>query len=97
MCARCTGELVGILLAILTCPFYRLPIHISLLLIVPLVADGLVQMFTKYESNNRRRFITGILFGYGLVMVVAVILIETAIVAYEMGIEYRMWVQRRRR
>ena len=34
--------------------------------LVPLVADGLVQMCTAYESRNYRRLWTGILFGYGL-------------------------------
>lgn len=38
----------------------------SLLLLLPLVADGAVQALTAYESQNYRRLWTGFLFGYGL-------------------------------
>ncbi len=36
-------------------------------MMLPLVIDGFVQRFTKYESNNRRRLITGILFGVAFI------------------------------
>lgn len=36
------------------------------ILLIPLVADGVIQMCTPYESRNLRRLWTGILFGYGL-------------------------------
>lgn len=32
----------------------------------PMVIDGVAQLVTKYESNNMRRFITGLLFGVGI-------------------------------
>lgn len=35
-------------------------------ILVPMVVDGFVQLLTKYESNNSRRFLTGLLFGFGL-------------------------------
>lgn len=35
-------------------------------LLVPLVLDGVLQLRTAYESRNRRRLWTGVLFGYGL-------------------------------
>lgn len=38
----------------------------SALLLLPLIADGTIQMCTAYESNNLRRLWTGALFGYGL-------------------------------
>lgn len=33
---------------------------------VPMVADGTVQLLTRYESTNFRRVVTGFLFGYAL-------------------------------
>ena len=35
-------------------------------MLLPLVLDGVIQLRTAYESRNRRRLWTGILFGYGL-------------------------------
>lgn len=31
---------------------------------IPMIIDGSVQAKTKYESNNKLRFFTGLLFGY---------------------------------
>ena len=68
LCARCTGILigyfVGIFMAYLTdcanCLY-------MLLLFVPMVLDGGVQLLFKIESNNLRRLITGILGGIGII------------------------------
>lgn len=68
VCARCTGELAGMLLAAVTAWLYCPPVWVQLSLAVPMVADGCVQLWTRYESTNPRRFITGLLFGYALVM-----------------------------
>ena len=38
----------------------------SFVLLLPLIADGFLQLKTPYESTNLRRVITGFLFGYGL-------------------------------
>lgn len=69
ICARCTGELIGILIGLILIPY---PLHLKtvclcFILIVPLLVDGFTQMFTKRESNNILRCITGILFGIGIV------------------------------
>lgn len=37
---------------------------------IPMVADGLIQLKTTYESTNPRRFVTGILFGYALMVLI---------------------------
>lgn len=34
---------------------------------IPLIIDGLIQFKTEYESNNQKRFVTGLLFGYGFI------------------------------
>lgn len=82
ICARCTGELVGMIVSLFSCFFFRLSVPGSLLILMPMVVDGVVQMVTSYESNNRRRFITGFLFGYGLVMLIAI----TTVFAFEYGV-----------
>ncbi len=66
VCARCTGAILGYILAI---PSYlligfRLPLSIAGILI--LLADWLLQAVKIKESTNRRRLITGILGGYGM-------------------------------
>ena len=66
LCARCTGELTGIILAAVGGAFGLLPMQAAILLLMPLILDGSVQLFTKYESTNMRRLITGVLFGCGL-------------------------------
>ena len=66
LCARCTGELLGILAAVGSWWLWRPPVALALVLLVPLVVDGLVQLCTAYESRNYRRLWTGALFGYGL-------------------------------
>ena len=58
---------MGILVACFGYVFAHPGAVISGLLIVPLVIDGVLQALTSYTSTNRRRLITGILFGYGLI------------------------------
>ena len=83
LCARCTGIMLGRVLAVLLFPFLNIPVpfapfviplEVSLivlpLLLLPLAIDGLTQRFTKYESNNLKRVITGILWGYSTVTLI---------------------------
>lgn len=68
ICARCTGELVGIFLGILLAFLIEIPsFPVVLLLMLPMVFDGFLQLLTSYESGNIRRLITGILFGIAFV------------------------------
>ena len=68
ICARCTGELVGMIVCIPTLIFWGCPsFGIVLLLMVPLIIDGSVQKLTSYESGNIRRLISRILFGMALI------------------------------
>ena len=66
ICARCTGELAGILAGLATWWAAHPPAGLAAVLLVPLIADGLLQLCTPYESGNLRRLVTGLLFGYGL-------------------------------
>lgn len=75
VCARCTGFYTTIILY--TVYAYFVPIVYTLeyvlfgvLLCVPAFLDGLTQFFEFRESNNILRFITGILGGIGLMIIV---------------------------
>lgn len=74
---------MGILVSMFSCFFFRSSISISLVMLIPMIVDGVIQMKTSYESNNRRRFITGFLFGYGLFM----LFIITSIIAFQFGVD----------
>ena len=70
ICARCTGILVGYILGIIIacitrCANYLLPISF----IIPMITDGVVQLRLNRESNNSRRFITGILGGISIIYI----------------------------
>lgn len=56
---------------------------------IPLIVDGTIQMFTKYESNNLRRFVTGFLFGYGLSMLFVLSMIAVTELAVKSGRAWR--------
>ena len=61
LCARCTGIMIGNIIGLMTF-WIDFPLWTALLMI-PMALDGTVQRFTDYEANNRRRLITGLLWG----------------------------------
>ena len=65
LCARCTGIVIGHVLGIIFSVFHRVS-FLSLLGMLPLIADGMIQECTAYESTNQRRLWTGILYGFGM-------------------------------
>ena len=65
------------LFALIACSFYRPPLWFCIVLMVPMIVDGLIQRLTTYESSNIKRVITGALFGYALVTFVVITLIAT--------------------
>lgn len=89
ICARCTGELVGIIVAVISGFFFRLPLLLSLVILIPMLIDGLIQLLTSYESNNIKRFITGFLFGYGLGMLFVLVTAEAFKYGIRLGEAYR--------
>lgn len=66
LCARCFGTMCGAVIGFVLLNIYSIPFLISVILLLPLIFDGFLQMLTKYESINRRRFITGLMFGIGI-------------------------------
>ena len=72
LCARCTGILTGVILSGLLMLFtsISLPIEAIGLLCLPLLIDGFTQLSGKRESNNTLRFVTGVLFAFGMLLFV---------------------------
>ena len=62
-CWRCTGLIVGAILGILfkIC-FWNISV-IYYVLLIPIFIDGVLQYYFDIMSNNKRRFITGIVGG----------------------------------
>lgn len=81
ICARCTGELAGMMIAIVTVMAYQPDWRLCVICLFPLFADGFIQLCTPYESYNLRRLWTGCLFGYGFMM----LLFQSAMYAYSTG------------
>ena len=50
ICARCTGELAGILAGLATWWAVHPSAGVAAVLLVPLIADGLLQLCTPYET-----------------------------------------------
>lgn len=69
LCARCTGIAIGHLLGLFIAPFITFRYYIALLMI-PLALDGTIQYCTSYESNNIRRVLSGILYGFAFTSIV---------------------------
>lgn len=84
ICARCTGELIGILVSFILFWFWRPNLTSAIILLIPLIIDGFVQRLTSYESNNFKRMITGFLFGIGFEAIISI----TLSYAFNLGLEY---------
>lgn len=65
LCARCTGILIGELLALPSLLLFQPSLPLAIALIVPMACDGMLQYVFSVMSNNVRRAITGLLAGYG--------------------------------
>lgn len=70
LCARCTGMAIGYLLSIVLLLIFGLfHLWIIALLILPMAIDGTGQLLNQWISNNRRRFITGLFGGIGIIYI----------------------------
>lgn len=67
------------------CFFRRPSVWVLAMLMVPMIADGLIQLKTAYESTNPRRFVTGVLFGYGLMTLFITSIVATVLLGYQFG------------
>lgn len=68
LCSRCVSVYAAFSLSLIMIPRIksRLLMSVSILLLLPIVIDGLMQYCNLSTSNNARRIITGILFGISL-------------------------------
>lgn len=80
---------MGILFSLFSCFFFLPAVKVSLFLLIPMVVDGFSQRLTSYESNNRRRFITGFMFGYGLF---ALFVVSTK-AAFDIGLDIGRFIR----
>ncbi|MDO4355851.1 MAG: DUF2085 domain-containing protein [Clostridia bacterium] len=88
ICARCTGECVGIMVAPLVNGIWHTSVFLCGILMLPMIIDGLLQLHTSYESTNFRRCITGMLFGIcGTTLFVRSVLYVFS-VGYEIGNQF---------
>jgi len=70
ICSRCTGILFGGMLSLIFFNIVHLSISFQtgLILVIPMIIDGLLQYLNYFPSNNYRRFLTGLFFGIGTVI-----------------------------
>lgn len=85
LCARCTGELIGIFAGFIFYIIIRPDWKFACVLLIPLIIDGFIQRLTAYESNNIKRVITGFLFGCGIVCLFIMSTIATVQYGYNIG------------
>lgn len=67
-CSRCLGIFFGGIIGF-GCTIFgvHIPISYALVLIIPLIADGLTQAAGMRKSTNVLRLVTGVLFGFALI------------------------------
>ncbi len=65
VCARCFGALLTSALAIVMFFVFRIPFWLAVLFCAVMFLDWLIQFLKIKYSTNVRRFITGLLGGYG--------------------------------
>ena len=64
VCARCTGVMLGQLLG-LTALIRAADWRFCIFALIPLLVDWSAQCWLSFPSTNTRRFVTGLLAGYG--------------------------------
>lgn len=74
LCSRCTGINLGYFIL----PFFifgaiKIPLTWTIIIILPTYIDGTIQAYFNIESNNTRRFITGLMSGIGTMSLVSII------------------------
>ncbi len=73
VCSRCTGINLGyFFLPFFIMGFIEIPLLWTILMIFPTYIDGIVQAYCNIESNNARRFITGLMSGIATMSLVSI-------------------------
>jgi len=70
LCARCTGLVVGTVLAVAFLALnVSVPLYVLSVFCIPLLIDGFTQLSNLRKSNNPLRVVSGILFAIGLLLI----------------------------
>lgn len=78
LCARCTGILIGfVLIGPIVTIFTYGNMYVSMALMLIMILDGLIQLKTRYESNNITRLLTGLGFGYASFSIMVHIIVKS--------------------
>ena len=67
ICARCTGVLIGYILALTAINFFLPDFLMGMIFCCIMFVDWLIQFIKIKESTNVKRLITGILGGFGII------------------------------
>ena len=73
-CARCTGVIIGNILAYATFFICRLPLEFYVMGCVVMFVDWCIQYIGICSSTNLRRLITGIIGGYSLATIYCMVI-----------------------
>ncbi len=65
ICARCTGVLIGYIVAVIMLFIVRISIWVCIVLCLIMFLDWFIQFVGIKKSNNWRRLVTGIIGGFG--------------------------------
>lgn len=65
VCARCTGVVISSIISVVFSFFCDFPIYLSILMSLVMFFDWLIQFLKIKQSTNKRRFITGMIGGFG--------------------------------
>lgn len=67
LCARCTGILISFVASLVLLSFdVTVPFGVAAILVLVMFADWILQALKIKESTNRRRFVTGLIGGFGM-------------------------------
>ncbi|MBI5474827.1 MAG: DUF2085 domain-containing protein [Ignavibacteriae bacterium] len=77
LCSRCTGIYSGSFIVLASLPLirkrYLIRFGLAAVLLVPMIVDGLSQHFGLYTGSNELRFLTGLIFGSGLFILLSIL------------------------
>ena len=71
LCARCLGIVLGIISGAITSIFFQSISYVFIIMmVVPLIIDGSTQSLELRTSSNPLRLVTGVMFGFGMVLLI---------------------------
>ncbi|MBE5954082.1 MAG: DUF2085 domain-containing protein [Lachnospiraceae bacterium] len=70
VCARCTGVILSQIFAVPLFFLVKIPMKVCVFMMGVMFGDWYIQHIKLLESNNRRRYITGLIGGFGYMTVI---------------------------